>query len=537
MSAQNWMHGSIALVAVGVAVTGGVAISEASPAMNAIFEGTTLQPSVSGPQCDAPSSQKVDCGHLGSTEPTCEAAGCCWVPVTPNPNNDPWCYYAPGNAPQCPLTYNSSGAPFAQSEVDTMRKYFLANINIDGSGAVVAAPDYNTPGGSYYFHWERDGALSMAALLETASSVDDVRTQFDAYVQWVSKVQNENDPHGQSVLAEPKYMIPNASVFAGGWCRPQNDGPGLRSTALMNYATALAATNSIQDVEYVASTLWPLIKTDLDWQSANWNANGCDLWEEIRSDDFFWNRFTMRAALTRGSAFAQLQNDKARSQSYAAAAKAVEATLANHFSGDFVFEATNRKKDASVICAFNVGYIGDGVFAPTSAEVAATVKTLNDLFCSTFQINQKDTAAGIPGILYGRYEGDNYAGGNPWILLSSALAELLYRGASDVLASNRAMDLSTYQIWAPIIGLPDISAANELDVVTVAAAFAGAGDGVLTRVRTHVKDAGFHLSEQIDRNTGTPMAAHDLTWSYAATLKAVHARSTYSAALEEFLKA
>ena len=27
-------------------------------------------------------------------------------------------------------------------------------------GAVVAAPDYNTPGGSYYYHWERDGALS-----------------------------------------------------------------------------------------------------------------------------------------------------------------------------------------------------------------------------------------------------------------------------------------------------------------------------------------------------------------------------------------
>ncbi len=35
----------------------------------------------------------------------------------------------------------------------TMMSYFMANIDIDGSGAVVASPDRNTPGGSYYFHW------------------------------------------------------------------------------------------------------------------------------------------------------------------------------------------------------------------------------------------------------------------------------------------------------------------------------------------------------------------------------------------------
>jgi len=58
---------------------------------------------------------------------------------------------------------------------------------------------------------------------------------------------------------------------------------------------------------------------------------------------------------------------------------------------------------------------------------------------------------------------------------------------------------------------------------------AGAGDGVLTRLHSHVKDGGFHLTEQIDRNSGSPMAAHDLTWSYATTLKAIHAREAYLA--------
>lgn len=42
-----------------------------------------------------------------------------------------------------------------------MQALFEKNLNIQGSGMVVAAPDYNTPGGSYYYHWARDGALSM----------------------------------------------------------------------------------------------------------------------------------------------------------------------------------------------------------------------------------------------------------------------------------------------------------------------------------------------------------------------------------------
>ena len=42
-----------------------------------------------------------------------------------------------------------------------MRGYFLKNINIDGKGGIVAAPDTSTPGGSYYYHWMRDGKISV----------------------------------------------------------------------------------------------------------------------------------------------------------------------------------------------------------------------------------------------------------------------------------------------------------------------------------------------------------------------------------------
>jgi len=37
---------------------------------------------------------------------------------------------------------------------------------VDGTGAVVAAPDHGTAGGDYYFDWMRDGSLSMRTFLE-----------------------------------------------------------------------------------------------------------------------------------------------------------------------------------------------------------------------------------------------------------------------------------------------------------------------------------------------------------------------------------
>jgi len=69
----------------------------------------------------------------------------------------------------------NAAAPFNASEVATMTSLFTANIDIQNSGAVVASPDRNTPGGSYYFHWARDGALSMNALQQIAGT-DVVKT-------------------------------------------------------------------------------------------------------------------------------------------------------------------------------------------------------------------------------------------------------------------------------------------------------------------------------------------------------------------------
>lgn len=232
--------------------------------------------------------------------------------------------------------------PFSADEVSMMRSFFLKNININGSGGIVAAPDYETPGGSYYYHWMRDGALTMRALQETADSFSEVESTVKAYVNWVLKVQNESDPNGIDVRTEPKFMLPGGEVFTSGWCRPQNDGPGLRAIALMIASESLFANG---EDSYVKQYLWTgnsnyhggAIKYDLDYILTGWNSNTCDLWEEIRDADLFWNRVTMKKALLMGEKFATKMGDSASAAAYRDTMQKVNESLySSHFNGGFV---------------------------------------------------------------------------------------------------------------------------------------------------------------------------------------------------------
>jgi len=67
-----------------------------------------------------------------------------------------------------------------------MYGYFLKNINIAGKGGVVAAPDLETPGGSYYYHWERDAALTMRTFMYiNGFELDKIEDHMKSYTNWV----------------------------------------------------------------------------------------------------------------------------------------------------------------------------------------------------------------------------------------------------------------------------------------------------------------------------------------------------------------
>lgn len=95
---------------------------------------------------------------------------------------------------------------FDQTFYDKMYQYFDANINIQGYGGVVAAPDPNTPGGSYYYHWMRDAALTMRTYIEINNfQLSVVENKMKAYVGWVSRVQKLTDPNGYDIRINPKF--------------------------------------------------------------------------------------------------------------------------------------------------------------------------------------------------------------------------------------------------------------------------------------------------------------------------------------------
>jgi len=283
----------------------------------------------------------------------------------------------------------------------------------------------------------------------------------------------------------------------------------------MNYAAKKAD---------MAGRIWSTVQKQLDWTAKNYASTGCDLWEEIQSNDFFWNRYTVRKALLMGSKFAAAQNDSDRASNYEAKGKEIEGQLQNHVQADhFVFESENRKQDVAVIEAFNVGDMSDGIFDPLSNEVVTTMVGLSNVFCKDFGLNQQAASSNISGILYGRYAGDTYDGGNPWILLSASVSTLLYKQSAAIASGSKMMPEVADKV-KPLLAVGDtiITAQNLL----------GAGDAIFNRMKTFMNN-GLHMNEQIGRDDGQLKSARDLTWNYANVLKAMKARAAAVSSMEE----
>ena len=149
-----------------------------------------------------------------------------------------------------------------------------------------------------------------------------------------------------------------------------------------------------------------------------------------------------------------------------------------------------------------------------------------------FPINVTDNKAKVPGILYGRYPGDSYAGGNPWQLLTAVLGELFYLSAQSMhdeylTKGNFFLTEEDHKEWKELLQLGE--GATAYDFVVNAK---NAGDSVMTRLYNHVKSDDGRIDEQIDKVTGVQKSAKTLTWSHANVLHALHIRDKLAASLE-----
>jgi GH15 family glucan-1,4-alpha-glucosidase len=126
--------------------------------------------------------------------------------------------------------------------------------------------------------------------------------------------------------------------------------------------------------------------------------------------------------------------------------------------------------------------------------------------------------------MYGQldvYDGDTdaLAGDHPWPATTANFAELYYRLAAQILSSRT---VPADSLAAPFLAQAGITtpAASPQDA---AAALRAAGDSMLQAIVFHSDH--FELSEQFDATTGFEKSVSNLSWSYAAFLSAVRARS------------
>lgn len=235
-----------------------------------------------------------------------------------------------------------SNFPGFDNAYETMYEKFIENLNISNSGGVVSSPDYDTPGGSYHYHFMRDAAIAMKSyMIINDFQIEKILSTMDRYFNWVGARQRGMNPHGYWVYTEPKFNVPQGYIYSGPMCRPQTDGPGLRATTIIAYAKALLDAN-VQVEKTVWGKLWRsngygVIQMDLNFINDHWKEYGCDLWGETRSNEFFWNQMSLHQALTLGAEFATIANDFNAQKKYASTAEEIKKALLNHYNGEIIF--------------------------------------------------------------------------------------------------------------------------------------------------------------------------------------------------------
>ncbi|KAJ2258184.1 hypothetical protein GGI13_000670 [Coemansia sp. RSA 455] len=413
------------------------------------------------------------------------------------------------------------------------------------AGAVCASPSRSHP--DYYYAWTRDSALVMGEILnwleqESPGNSRQLNIVLDNYVAFTRHIQAMD-----TRLGEAKFNM-DGSPFTGSWCNAQTDGPAIRALVLIRLTEHRA---------FNVGQLFGLIRVDLDYISRVWWQNShCDIWEESRGLHFY-TAMAQHRALRAGALLALRLGDIDASQKYSGVADEIETLLLPRFStnGSHVLttiewsgglSTKTSNLDTQVLLA-SLHYSTEGMYSVGSSEMVSTVLAILRRFEHMYDINRVPytdiNGISVPiGVAVGRYPEDVYNGvgtslGNPWSLVTSALAEYHYRlalayadsgyfvvGPELVALLNwtapyiRDSTEEIYSLQAKLVSKGDREFRGLLSYLLAA------GDLYMARVARHT-GRDHTMNEQWNMYTGYGRGAIHLTWSYAAHTSAARARS------------
>ncbi|PQE10149.1 glycosyl hydrolase family 15 protein [Rutstroemia sp. NJR-2017a WRK4] len=411
---------------------------------------------------------------------------------------------------------NASLNAFIAAEKKIALQGVLNNIGPDGSkvaGAgnyVVASPSKVDP--DYFYTWTRDSALTLKMIIdEFIFGNSALQPQIEKYVKAQAILQTVSNPSGTFLpnglgLGEPKYQV-DGTRFNGAWGRPQRDGPALRAIALMSYSKWLISHGQSKKAKTV---IWPIISNDLSYVGQYWNQTGYDLWEEVLGSSFFTIQNQHRS-LVEGAALARQLGVKCTGCDQA---PELLCFLQSFWNGQFIDSNINVNEGRTgldgnsilgSIAVFDVDASCDSPnLQPCSSKALANFRALMNSFRSTYAIN-----AGIAnnsGVAVGRY------------LITTGAAEFLYDAVAQW-KSQRSINVDSTSLTFFRDLYPSVKAqrynSNSQEFTRITNAVTAYADSFVSIAEKYTPADG-SLAEQFDRNTGAPLSAVDLTWSYAA---------------------
>ncbi len=393
-------------------------------------------------------------------------------------------------------------------------------------GCVIAAPSYpaEQPGvdQDYVFSWSRDAAITAMELAAAAMPTrpgGSVQPLIN-YVNFAKTCQDNATP----TMAHACFTIEGQS-------RPwteQSDGPAIQTLAMLQAFPQLDQPTQAIAAEIIDKNLSFLLEV---YQNPTTN-----LWEEHSGYSFFARAVQLRCL----QAISSNKYGITVPPTTASAIAWLESALQVHWNGTYyvsllamspvgasppVSAAQGYDPNIDIVMASIYGAIPD-----TDTKLLATAGQLRQQWADStssavYPINISDQGLGI-GPMMGRYPGDTYdgdvadpvLGGHPWALCTCNFAELYY-GLANEIASTQAVphdDLSGE--FFSQVGISADTPPGE-----AVASLEKAGDTMLQAVIYHSDN--LELSEQFDGTSGYEKSVRDLTWSYAAYLSAVRAKT------------
>jgi len=370
---------------------------------------------------------------------------------------------------------------------------FLNNFNNPEvhKGLIIASPSKDDP--NYFYHWIRDAGICMTTIFKLYEkkilSKKEFMNYFTNYITAEKTIQNLDT---LTYLGEPKINV-DLTPFNGPWGRPQNDSPALRCISVMKYYNFILKNDMFDYVDHrffynKTLSMRSLIKSDLEYISHNYFKPCFDLWEENYGYHFY-SLMVQKKCLEEGAKIADMMLDYGAFEWYKKAIVEISKMLKKFYVNGRIISSFDenwnpiRFNDTSIVLAFL-----HTNKEPNSSLVFTLIDIMNN-FKKEYEINNK-----LKYPLIGRYIGDKFYDGNPWVLTTVAVCNMLNK--IDKIETFKSLFIDSPSIMAQTIinSLKEIHTKNSINFE----------DG---------------LSEQIDKVSGEFISARDLTWSYSECLQ------------------